>query len=743
MNATPSPTSLQQRFAAGFDAWIEAGARLLRRLPLPHKIAGLALVMLVPGIVLLGTGVADLHNDFLNMAAERRAMALVSTSLELAARRSLAQLGQEAEQQPARLSALERSLAQAMQEAPDAVRISPPNGDVPSLLRLAHLAAEDTGAASVPDKGAERLRETSGRFLAPWLEAVQSAGPDSLPTLTRHFEQLDHQMALLAHTLGHAPATWTGARASAQRLMAAMREEPRTPDEQPTWRLAQADAVDASMRLLDELRQQFEQRMDAHAARLRLPVFIGGSVYLLTLVLVGYLGLALHRSIAQSLQLLLQGVHDVTQGNLSRSIKIPGQDEVAAIGNELDNMMRQLSRMAGDVRGAALRVGQTGQAVASDGRQLAARSQWQAERLRESMAGLGELGAAMTESATASAELCTQVRQLSQHTRQGDESMRDSLSAIEALEVSARRVAEINGVIDDIAHQTNLLALNASVEAARAGELGRGFSVVAGEIRQLAQRCAASAAEIRQLIDETNTQVARCGASVREVGGSLSRLVQGVDSVTGRLGTLAQDHAAHSQSVLATAENVRGLDEVARQNMQGVARSSDNARLLVEQSQGLQQSVATIKLRYGSTDEARAMVEQAQSRIAEVGLSQALTEFNQPKGPYRDRDLFIFCLDSEGRYLALALKPSLVGQRFQDTPGLPLTSTEKFLADAQVVVADGGGWVDFHSTDWSIQHHTQRTAWVAPLENGGLIGCAAMRPQGSVAARTAQETAPA
>src|SRR5690606_18354935 len=89
----------------------------------------------------------------------------------------------------------------------------------------------------------------------------------------------------------------------------------------------------------------------------------------------------------------------------------------------------------------------------------------------------------------------------------GGEVVRNAVQAMSEINAASRKIADIIGVIDEIAFQTNLLALNAAVEAARAGEQGRGFSVVASEVRNLAQRSATAAREIKQLIEDNMEKV--------------------------------------------------------------------------------------------------------------------------------------------------------------------------------------------------------------------------------------------
>src|SRR5439155_21241199 len=107
-----------------------------------------------------------------------------------------------------------------------------------------------------------------------------------------------------------------------------------------------------------------------------------------------------------------------------------------------------------------------------------------------------------------------------------------TVAAMDEINMSSRKIADIISVIDGIAFQTNLLALNAAVEAARAGEQGRGFAVVAAEVRRLAQRSATAAQEIKQLIQDSVEKVHSGSQLVHRSGQALEEIVGSVQRVT-------------------------------------------------------------------------------------------------------------------------------------------------------------------------------------------------------------------
>ncbi len=148
----------------------------------------------------------------------------------------------------------------------------------------------------------------------------------------------------------------------------------------------------------------------------------------------------------------------------------------------------------------------------------------------------------------------------------GGEVVGRAVSAMQQINASSTKIAEIIGVIDEIAFQTNLLALNASVEAARAGEQGRGFAVVATEVRNLASRSADAAKEIKDLINDSVSKVHAGAELVNESGETLQEIVTGVKKVGDIVAEIAAASAEQASGIDQVNQAITTMDEMTQQN---------------------------------------------------------------------------------------------------------------------------------------------------------------------------------
>jgi methyl-accepting chemotaxis protein len=174
-----------------------------------------------------------------------------------------------------------------------------------------------------------------------------------------------------------------------------------------------------------------------------------------------------------------------------------------------------------------------------------------------------------------------------QQAEKGGAVVSTAVNAMGAINVASKKIADIIGVIDEIAFQTNLLALNAAVEAARAGEQGRGFAVVATEVRNLAGRSATAAKEIKALIQDSVAKVEEGSKLVDESGKTLDEIVNSVKKVTDIVAEIAAASREQSSGIEQVNKAVMQMDQTTQQNAALVEEAAAASQAIVEQAVAL------------------------------------------------------------------------------------------------------------------------------------------------------------
>ena len=253
--------------------------------------------------------------------------------------------------------------------------------------------------------------------------------------------------------------------------------------------------------------------------------------------------------------------------------------------NNLRNMVNQIQSSSGSIVSAAAE-------IAQGNTDLSQRTEEQASSLEETASSMEEL----TSTVRQNADNARQANQLAAGARdqaeKGGDVVQKAVSAMAEINSSSKKIADIIGVIDEIAFQTNLLALNAAVEAARAGEQGRGFAVVAGEVRNLAQRSAGAAKEIKTLIQDSVEKVEDGTRLVDQSGKTLEEIVAAVKKVSDIIAEIAAASQEQSAGIDQVNKAVTQMDEVTQQNAALVEEAAAASESMDEQARGLQKLIA-------------------------------------------------------------------------------------------------------------------------------------------------------
>ncbi|GAB2196654.1 methyl-accepting chemotaxis protein [Sessilibacter sp. MAH4] len=294
-------------------------------------------------------------------------------------------------------------------------------------------------------------------------------------------------------------------------------------------------------------------------------------------------------------------LNTLSEGNLNNYVDEKLEGEFNLLADSLNDVIDRLNNLVTEIRTASSNVFSAAREIAQGNDDLSQRTESQASNLEETASAMEELTATVQQNANSATEARNKAGEAMVKATNGGEVVQSAVTAMEDINKSSKKIADIIGVIDEIAFQTNLLALNAAVEAARAGEQGRGFAVVAAEVRNLAQRSASAAKEIKGLINDSVDAVTKGAKLVDDTGHTFGELVGAVKEVVAMVSSIDNASREQSAGITEVSKAVSQMDEMTQQNAALVEEASASSRSMEEQAQTLLKQVSYFQISGGDT----------------------------------------------------------------------------------------------------------------------------------------------
>ena len=383
-------------------------------------------------------------------------------------------------------------------------------------------------------------------------------------------------------------------------------------------------AADAGAALGNHILKAAEEEQRAFETEQRRILFgFGGTVAILVLGAIALTWVTL-RSVIDPLRDIVQKFGAIAQGDLKQRIEVRGDNEITEVQKSLNRVQDEMRVMVQQILDAAHHISDGGRTLGTEVHVVVENSQAQSDGVMQVSAAMEEVTVSVGEVAQHTGQAASAAKEATRVVDVGAQAVeaeiRNTQQVVDAVEASTARmdqlregigrIGNVTQVIREVADQTNLLALNAAIEAARAGEQGRGFAVVADEVRKLAERTSASTADISRLIGEIQASAAQAvdamqdarskveaaQQSARESGDSLLAMRSATDQVSGLTQQIALATDEQSSAAQAVAQSMERISALISDSHARVGRVEAVSKELIGMADQLQSAVRVFRV---------------------------------------------------------------------------------------------------------------------------------------------------